>query len=194
MIKIFDAENMNRDNSSEINNSMVASYEARIKTVKALAEDTWKLLEEFRNRRERMCQELKEALAGHESLRKSDFDKMMADILAVQLERGENVKKMLANYEQQEIEVVKNLREMLKKGENLRLKDFRKTMLKIRKEQGIGKQEKPNRLDEGALNIRLEIQEMLENFKKEKAKITSEWQNLAMMAEKIAAKRPQPPI
>lgn len=182
---MFNTENMTRDNKNEINNNTAISYEARIKAVQVLAEETRKLLEEYRNRRELICQELKESLAKHESLRKSDFDKMMADILAVQLERAENVRTMLANYEEQEMEVVKNLREMLKKGENLRLEDFRKTMSRIRKEQNIGKQKKPRQFDEDVVNIQLEIRRMLEDLKKEKEKITSGWQNLAAMTEKI---------
>jgi len=123
-------------NNFKIAKNIVASYEARIKVVEQIAEDTKKLLEEFRHKREKMSQELKEALAQHESLRKKDFDKMMEGIIVSQSKREENVKQMLSDFQEQEMTIVKNLREMLKeKGEKLRLKDFKKTLVKIKKEQ-----------------------------------------------------------
>ena len=59
------------NNNFKIAKDIMASYEARIKVVQATTEDTKRLLEEFRERRERMSQGLKEALAKHGSLRKS---------------------------------------------------------------------------------------------------------------------------
>ena len=172
-------------NNFKIAKDIVASYEARIKVVQATVEDTKRLLEEFREKRERMSQELKEALAKHESLRKKDFDKMMEDILITQKEREENVKTMLADFQGQETAVVGNLREMLKKGEKLRLKDFKKTLAKIREEQEIRQKETPERINEEVLRMRTEVQSLLENFKKEREKVASEWKRMvSIMAEK----------
>ena len=128
---------MSENNNFKIAKDIVASYEARLKVVQATVEDTKRLLEEFREKRERMSQELKEALSKHESLRKKDFDKMMEGILVAQSSREENVKQMLADFQEEEMAVVRNLREMLKGGEKLRLKDFKKTLTKIKEEQEI---------------------------------------------------------
>ncbi len=172
-------------NNFKIAKDIVASYEARIKVVQATVEDTRRLLEEFREKRERMGQELKEALSKHESLRKKDFDKMMGDILITQSEREENVKKMLADFQEQEMQVVENLREMLKKGEKLRLKDFKKTLAKIREEQEIREKETPTRVGEELIQMQSEVREMLENFKREREKVASEWKTMtAVMAKK----------
>jgi len=173
------------NNNFQIAKDIVASYEARIKVIQAIAEDTQRLLEEFRQKRERMSQELKEALAQHESLRKKDFDKMMGEILTTQSEREENVKQMLADFENNEMAVVRNLREMLKRGEKLRLKDFKKTLAKIREEQEIRQKETPYRIGEELTRMQSEVREMLENFKKEREKVASEWKGLAaFMAKK----------
>ncbi len=167
-------------NNFKIVQDIVASYESRIKVVQSIVEDTRILLEEFRNRREKMSQELKEALAQHGSLRKRDFDKMMEEILITQATREENVKAMLADFQEQEMAVVKNLRQMLKKGEGLRLKDFKKTLTKIKREQEIREKEGPGRIQEELSQMQSEVKEMLENFKKEREKVSSEWKALAV--------------
>lgn len=172
-------------NNFKIAKDIVASYEARIKVVQAIVEDTRKLLEEFKQKREKMCQELKTALAEHESLRKKDFDKMMEDVLLTQKEREENVKTMLADFQDRETGVMSNLREMLKRGDKLRLKDFKKTLAKIREEQEIRQRETPERINTEVLQMRSEVQGMLENFKKEREKVSSEWKKMVtLMAEK----------
>ena len=166
------------NNNFKIAQDIVASYEARIKVIQATAEDTQKLLEEFREKREKMSQELKGALSQHESLRKKDFDKMMEDILIAQKTREENVKQMLVDFQDEEMKVVKGLREMLKKGEKLRLKDFKGTLVKIRKEQEIREKETPARVGEELIRMKSEVCEMLENFKREREKVASEWKEM----------------
>jgi len=173
------------NNNFKIAKDIVASYQARIKVVQAIVEDTKELLEEFRNRREKMSQELKEALAKHESLRKKDFNKMMEDILVTQKTREENVKAMLTDFQEQEMAVVKNLKEMLKKGEKLRLKDFKKTLAKIRKEQETRQKETPSQINEELARMRSEVQSLFENFKQEREKVASGWKEMtASMAQK----------
>jgi len=81
--------------------------------------------------------------------------------------------------------VVENLREMLKKGEKLRLKDFKKTLAKIREEQEIREKETPTRVGEELTRMQSEVREMLENFKREREKVASEWKRMvSIMAEK----------
>ncbi len=173
------------NNNFQIAKDIVASYGARIEVVKRTIDDTRELLEEFRNKREKMSQELKGALSQHESLRKKDFDKMMEDILIAQKTREENVKNMLANFENQEMGVLGNLKAMLMKGEKLRLKDFKKTLSKIREEQEIRQKETPERINEEVLHMRSEVQSLLENFKREREKVASEWEGMtALMVQK----------
>ena len=92
---------------------------------------------------------------------------------------------MLADFQGQETAVVGNLREMLKKGEKLRLKDFKKTLSKIREEQEIRQKETPYLISEELTRMQSEVREMLENFKREREKVASEWKRMvSIMAEK----------
>jgi len=102
----------------------------------------------------------------------------MGDILITQSEREENVKKMLADFQEQEMAVVGNLREMLKGGEKLRLKDFKKTLAKIKTEQEVRERESPGRIRIELAQMQSEVKEMLENFKKEREKVASEWKEM----------------
>jgi len=173
------------NNNFKIAQDIVASYETRIKVVKNIVEDTRRLLQEFRERREKMNQELKEALAKHESLRKKDFDKMMGEILVTQATREDNIKATMADFQEQEMAVVENLREMLKKGESLRLKDFKKTLTKIKRAQEIREKESPGRVQEELTQMQSEVKGMLENFKTEREKVATEWKAMvALMAQK----------
>jgi len=169
------------NNNFKIAKDIVASYEVRIKVIQAIAEDTRGLLEEFREKREKMSRELKEALSQHESLRKKDFDGMMEGILIAQKTREEKVKQMLTDFQDEEMKVVEGLRRMLKKGEKLRVGDFKKTLAKIREEQEIRQKKTPGLINEELSRMRLEVQEMLENFKKEREKVASEWKSLATL-------------
>jgi len=168
----------NKNNNLKIAKGIVASYETRIKVIQAIVEDTRELLEKFRQRRAEMSQELKGALAKHESLRKKDFDKMMADILSAQSKREENVKQMLVDFQEEEMVVVQNLKDMLKKGEKLRLQDFKKTLAKIRTEQETREKQGPARMRTEISQMQTEVKQMLENFKKERQKVASEWKRL----------------
>jgi len=169
---------MPEDNNFKIAKDIVASYKARVKVIGAIAEDTRGLLEEFKEKREKISRELKGALAKHESLRKKDFDKMMEDILMTQKEREDNVKKMLADFQIEGTVVVRNLNEMLKKGEKLRLKDFKKTLAKIKQEQEERQKQTPSRIKQELKTMQSEVHTMLENFKKEREKVALEWKNL----------------
>ena len=180
------------NNNFKIAKDIVASYEARINVVQAIVEDTRKLLEEFRNRREKMSQGLREALSKHESLRKKDFDKMMGDIVGLQSGREENVKTMLADFEDKELQVLGSLKAMLQKGEKLRLKDFKVTLANIRMGQEIREKETSSRVGEEVLRMKSEVQEMLANFKTEREKASTEWKNMVTLMSKKRKQKQTP--
>ena len=131
------ANNKNKtgDDLKNLAKDIIASYDARAKIVGEIVEDTHQMLDGFRKNREEMSDNLREVLAKSESLRKKDFSAMMQDILLTQQKREENVKKMLADFREEEARVAERLRELLKRGEKLRLADFKKTLVRIRKDQ-----------------------------------------------------------
>ena len=162
-------------NLKDLAKDIVASYDARVSLVGEIVGTTQQMVSDFRAKRERMSKELREVLARCESLRKKDFDRMMADIVAKQNEREEKVKKMLEDFRTEEEMVAEKLRNLLKKGEDIRMKDFKKMMLDIRTEQERRVRETGESVAEQVQKMQQEVHSMLDNFKVERQSVASAW-------------------
>ncbi len=156
----------------------MVSYDARTKFVNEIVEDTHKMLDGFRGKREEMSDNLREVLAKSESLRKKDFNTIMRDILLTQQKREENVKKMLADFREEETRVAEQLRELLKRGEKIRLADFKKTLGRIREDQVVREANAGEQIKAELARMQDEVHGMLETFKKEREGAASEWQKV----------------
>ncbi|MFH1030862.1 MAG: hypothetical protein V1770_06440, partial [bacterium] len=104
-----------------------------------------------------------------------DFDQMMADIILKQNEREEQVKKMLADFRQEEEEVAIKMRKLLDKGENARIKDFKKMMSEIKREQDKRTLETNASVAEELQKMREDVYKMLDNFKQERHSVAAAW-------------------
>lgn len=168
---------------------IVLSYEARVGVIKEIVKDTQGMLEDFRKRREQMSKALRQALAKSEHLRKTDFSKMMGEILAVQLKREENVKQMLADFRKEEEGVASRLRKLLGKGEEVRIRDFKRMLAKIKEEQR--EREKATSLGVGEQLERMqsEVQVMLAKFSQERKKMASEWKEVLVSMRDPSSKK-----
>jgi hypothetical protein len=158
-----------------------SSYERRVQIVNEIVQDTQKMLDDFRKKREAMSQELRDILAKSENLRKKDFSRMMEDIVLTQQRREENVKRMLEDFREEESLVAKNLRMLLAKGGEVRIRDFKKMLAKIKEEQGRREKETAHSVTIELATMQKEVGEMLNNFKRERAVMASEWGNIAML-------------
>jgi hypothetical protein len=159
----------------KIAEDIAASYDARARIVGEIADDTQRLLLVFREQRENMAKTLKETLANSENLRRKDFDKMMQDILATQEERERNVKQILDDFSKEEGDVARHLRKLLKRGDEVRVGDFKKTITKIRKKQEKRQKEVASKASSELVRMQREVSGMLDNFKKEREKMASAW-------------------
>lgn len=162
-------------NLKDLAKDIIASYEARVKMVGEIVEDTHRTMGEFKERRQSMSKELQVILAKCESLRKKDFDRMMTDIVTRQNEREREVKEMLESFRKEEEMVAEELRSLLKKGEKIRIKDFKKMMLKIKQEQEKRAKETSASVTEQLRKMQDEVHAMLDNFKKERQSVASAW-------------------
>lgn len=170
---------MNQD--QEIKNllqNIIASYEARLQIIRSIIENTEKILGEFRTKREEMSTRLREALAKSTNLRKKDFDGMMGEILTVQAEREENTKRMLADFRQEEERVLIKLKSLLEQGKEIKIKDFKKMLAKIKNEQESREKNTGKEITSEIERMREEVSSMLTGFKKERDKIALEWQDM----------------
>jgi nucleoid DNA-binding protein len=176
---------MMKDNLKNLAEEIIVSYDARVKMVGEIVEDTHKILDGFKEKRQEMSDNLREVLAKSESLRKKDFSAMMQDILLTQHRREENVKKMLADFREEEARVAERLRELLKKGEELRLADFKKTLVRIRQDQAGREANTGEQVRVELTTMQSEVYKMLEVFKKEREAAASEWEKVReLLAEK----------
>lgn len=162
-------------NLKDLIKDIIASYDARVKVVGEIVEDTHKMLGEFKERREGMSKELREILAKSESLRKKDFDRMMADIVSRQNEREGEVRKMLEDFRKEEESVAEKLRNLLRKGEEIRIKDFKKMMFDIKQGQERKAKETGASIGEQFQKMQEEVHTMLDNFKKERQSVAGAW-------------------
>jgi len=165
-------------NLKNLARDIIVSYDARVKVVGEIVEDTRKVLDGFRKNREEMSDNLREVLAKSESLRKKDFSAMMQDILLTQHKREENVKKMLADFREEEARVVEQLKELLKRGEKIRLADFKKTLIRIRQDQTSREANTGEQVRAELATMQSEVYKMLEAFKKEREAAAAEWQKV----------------
>ena len=116
-----------KDKNSELENTVeviLDSYKARVRIAESIIEDTNNVLNAFADKREAMGGMLKGALAKVASLRKKDFDGMMEEITARQIQKEEYVKQVLGDFVEGERNVIKGLEKLLVKGNGVQVKDF----------------------------------------------------------------------
>lgn len=172
------SNNKRRDDLKNLAEGIIASYDARARFVKEIVEGTHELLDEFREKRQEMGGNLQEVLAKFKSLRKKDFNAMMQDVLLTQHKREENVKKIFADFREEEARVAERLRGLLKKGEEIRLVDFKKTLNHIRQDQAARDVDTGEQIRTELAGVQSEVYKMLETFKKEREAAASEWKKV----------------
>ncbi len=119
-------------------NSIIDSYEMRVKTVNGLMEQAYGFLGNFRLELEEMIDRLRENLARGESLRKSDFDRMMADFTERRRSHQAKAEEVLGRFQNEEMEMIDRLRQIIISGGRSSLKDMeliRDDILKRQKER-----------------------------------------------------------
>ena len=97
----------------DITQDVIASYETRVAAVGRIIEDTYQMLERFRDEREQLNSGLKEVLANGESLRRKDFDAMMGRVLLAQREGEQDVKERLRVFLDDQKHMVSEVREVM---------------------------------------------------------------------------------
>lgn len=177
-----------RSNNS-ITQEILGLYDRIVDRVAALKEETKQTVEEFKKEQKQLRDKLKEKLAKGESLRKKDFDLLIKDIIEKRKQREQDVARMIEQFKTEEEEMAKGLRQLLSKGEEVRIKDFKKMLARIRARQEERKPE-VEELTKAASYIKGEVANMLKDFKKEREEIAAQWQNLAAtMRKKRASKK-----
>jgi hypothetical protein len=101
---------------------LIASYDDRVDAIGTIIDNTYQVLDDFKDKRAKLSAELKETLAKRGSLRKKDFDRMMNGILLTQEEKEKEVKQSLKNFIKEQKREAFELKDALTKGEVQRMK------------------------------------------------------------------------
>lgn len=122
-------------------NSIIDSYEMRVRTVNGLMEQAFRFLRTFQMELEEMIIRLRDNLARGESLRKKDFERMMRDFAERRRFHQAEAEEVLARFQEEEMEMIERLRKITLSGSRSNIKDMeviRDDILKRQKERETG--------------------------------------------------------
>ncbi len=129
------------ENLRDLANSIIDSYEIRVKTVNGLMEQAYRFLGSFHRELEEMILELKNNLAKSESLRKTDFDRMMGGLTEKRRLREAEAERVFFAFKTEEKEMVRRLRNVISCGRRSNPEDMeliKEDILKRQKERETG--------------------------------------------------------
>ena len=127
-----------KENLRALATSILDSYAMRVKTVNPLMEQTYGFLSSYQSELKEMIDRLRENLARRGSLRRTDFDRMMDDVLAPRLQQSRETEERLLRFRVEEEEMIERLRTILLQGGDRGLKniqDIRMDILRRQKER-----------------------------------------------------------
>ena len=150
---------------------IVSSYEAKIEKIDSFFETTHLILSEFQdpllNTKEERGQvngQLQNLLAKNEHLRRTDFNRMMQGILAIQVEKEKEIRNLINSFLTEQNQMIILLRDnfikikdAMAKGKGIKVKESQRTMAKILAQQ-----------DKRKLEVSLKLKE----FQKEQQEMT----------------------
>ncbi|MCF7740936.1 MAG: hypothetical protein K9N00_03985 [Candidatus Marinimicrobia bacterium] len=154
---------------------IIRSYENRIIEISKIIEGSNDLISRYREQRLEILNDLKDNLAHAVSLRKKDFEEIMAEIRMLHKKREKEVKKILDQCINNHRNMAEELRSLLEEKvseseEQAHISRFRLIFKKIRK-----KQEKREK----------EVKEILERFKREQLDFMDVMHSLLEKGENI---------
>ena len=114
-----------KEDLRELANSILDSYEMRVKTVSGLMAQAYHFLRSFQVEFEEMMVQVKTNLARSESLRKKDFDRMIGDVVQRLQDSDGEAEKSFRVFHGQEQEMIGRLRNVLLDGAGSSLTDIK---------------------------------------------------------------------
>ena len=103
---------------------VVSSYEIKVKTVTSLIKQVVNKIKKFHIEQNQLADRLKDILAKNRSLRRKDFDTIIADIQMQQAQREKEITQMVENLCNEEEETVAKLRGILSGKSPCTLENF----------------------------------------------------------------------
>lgn len=177
-LAVVDETEVEKRNLKNLAEDIIAAHDTRVKIVGEIIDNTHQMMANFKTKREQMAADLQQLLAKGESLRKKDFTQMMADIIAAHAKREQEVKVTLENFRAEEKLLAEKLRGLLAKGEEVRIKDFKKIMHDIKHGQEKRIQAANESVTDQLRSMKAEVHTMLDNFKTERQSVVGAWHEM----------------
>ena len=114
---------------------IIVSYEARVSTIGAVIGTTYGVMQESKAALGRVNSQLRETLAGSASLRRKDFDNMVAEVEAGQEERHQEIGGLLTEFVLVQKVTASRLKDLLAGVQAGRQVDFKTTLSDIQDQQ-----------------------------------------------------------
>jgi len=153
------------ENLRDLANSIIDSYEMRVRTVNGLMEQAYHFLKNFHTELEEMIGQLKDNLAKSESLRKKDFDRMMSGLTVRRLSREEEAETVFQNFQKEEKEMIGRLRNVIVSGGQSSLDDMeiiKEDIQKRQKERETGIVQALKRIQMEQEELKMALKKLLE--------------------------------
>ena len=112
------------ENLRELANSIIDSYQMRVRTVNGLMDQAYHFLESFQMELEDMIVRLRDNLAKAESLRKKDFDRMIKDVIERRHQSEQEAKQSLTLFQEEEEGMIDRLRKIVLGGSHSNMQDM----------------------------------------------------------------------
>lgn len=163
-------------------------YDVLLEKVSLLKKRTQKRLLEIKEEQKELAADLRERLAKGTSLRKADFNTMLSSLVEKRKKRQQEVMQILSQFQKEEEEMAKGLKKLLGDGQRLRTKEFKKFLSEF-KQKTKGRKENIAEIVAASKKIREEANQIIEQFRKEREKMASQWQQLAKNMQEKRAKK-----
>ena len=158
-------------------------YDALLGKVRAIRVQTQKRMSEIKKEQGQLAENLREKLAKGESLRKKDFDHMLASLVEARKNREQEVMELLSRFQKEEEEMAAGLRQLLGDGKRVRIKEL-KSFLNSFKQNDEERKKDVGEIAEIAGEIKREANDLIEQFREEREEIAKQWQKLAVTMQK----------
>jgi len=165
------------------NQNMLAKdfFDKRMALIRKVVEGVSEIMEEYRDRWKGPIKDLGNILAK-KSLRHTDFVNMINDLIEMQSNREEEVRKILREFMKETEQIASKLENLLKEPD---AKGFKRFIDKLREQQRKKKFEIGKMIEQQLDDTQCNMQAFLEEFKNERVTLNLEWEKLKEEKERF---------
>ena len=166
-------------------------YDAIVEKVAALRLSAHQTISNVKKEQEELASKLQQNLAKGESLRKTDFKKLMGEVIMKRKAREKEVMEMLAQFQQEEQEMAQGLKKLFGDGKQVRLRDLKRFIAEAKRATEVRKGE-IEEITKASETIRKSAEETIAKFREEREEMAKSWKALAeRMREKRTLRQAQ---